>query len=37
MVGMIFMLGAEFNAATLKYKAYPVVKQVKSARPKPLR
>jgi len=27
MVGLIFMLGAEFNAAILKYKVYSVVKQ----------
>ncbi|SFB23843.1 membrane protein [Rhizobium sp. NFR07] len=32
MVGVIFMLGAEFNAAILKYKVYSVVKQVKRQR-----
>jgi len=43
MVGAIFMLGPEFNAAILKYKVYSVVKQVKrqrtfkSARPTPSR
>ncbi len=42
-VGVILMLGAEFNAAILKYKVYSVVKQVerqrtfKSARPTPSR
>jgi membrane protein len=32
MVGVIFMLGAELNAAILKYKVYSVVKQVKRQR-----
>jgi membrane protein len=32
MVGVIFMLGAEFDAAILKYKVYSVVKQVKRQR-----
>jgi membrane protein len=32
MVGVIFMLGAELNAAILKYKVYSVVNQVNKKR-----